>query len=499
MFEYRPIFDLSSNLLHIYNDCEIVKLTYITKYAVSISHRAQYFQLDTSFKAIFPYVYSIPLGICKNDSFPLGLQLSASETTDHYSTFFTELSKLIGTPNFFEEKAFLSDMGTALKKFFKDFKIIHFYCYRHILERLGLNTFTALIIRKLLFASSIEEFAIHVEQAITDLAHLYTINQLTESQINFIKKLFNWEFAEGNFYPPYDNLNFKQALWNRSPYGVTTCSNHVERIHRTCNTATKLLKDPLCKLKKLIEIIELRFEHAFANPNKQAKSMLTYLQHKATKLDFPKRSFGQRDSCNIAHCNWSLIYSNRFQIPNFPCIHTCRNIQVVFENHIPFTEFIPEDRLVELAYNGACRFRTRKKGISASPMPSMQKEQSEHLENTATIEETSPSFNSTTAYLYELTNEIIRIHELWSMDFYNLFAKLSMDWSLYLRRKHKTEDDLEIRSEFKYRKWSEYSPKSGNSYKPVELEIVQTDVIVSEEYEEEEISEGDLSSDNEDN
>jgi hypothetical protein len=214
MFQYRPILDPSVNSIHYNNNFEIIKLTYITKYAVEISHRAQYFQLDTSFKAIFPYVYSIPLGIIQNDSFPLGLQLSISETTDHYSTFFRELSKLIEQPNFFEEKAFLSDMGTALKKFCKDFKIKHFYCYRHILERLGSKTFLALIVRKLLFTSSPMEFEIHYNQALDDLEHLNRMNKLTENQIKFIKKLFNWEFTGERFFAPDENINFDTESGN---------------------------------------------------------------------------------------------------------------------------------------------------------------------------------------------------------------------------------------------------------------------------------------------
>jgi hypothetical protein len=463
MYEIRPIYDPETPLLRINDDFEIVTLTYITKYAVSISQRAQYFQLDSSFKAIFPYVYSIPLGICNNDSFPLGLQLSASENSVHYSTFFAELSNGIGIPNFFEGKIFLSDMGTGLKKFYKDFKIKYFYCYRHILERLGQNTFAALIVRKLLFTSVLSEFQYYFPQARSDLNYMYRKHQLTQKQILFIQKLFNLNLSDGEFTPKMDPIDFTQALWNRAGFGVSTCSNHIERMHRTCNAATKLLKDPLQKLKAIILQIDLRFENAFSNPHKQAKATLVQMQKKAAKLNIPKGAIAVDNLCFHPYCNWSSVYSNRFQIRNFPCIHTClEETRLTFDPNLYFIEVVPEEKIIEREYNGNCIFRTRPAVLHDTPIFNDEDDQMEYFQNAATIEETSPLFTSSTKYLYELAHEIIKVHNLLSIDFFNVFSKLAMDWSLFLQKEHQDEDNVEVRSKFKYKKWLEYKPIPNN-------------------------------------
>jgi hypothetical protein len=298
------------------------------------------------------------------------------------------------------------------------------------------------------------------------------------------------DFVDGRFVSISDDINFEQALWNRAAYGVSTCSNHVERIHRTCNGATKLLRHPLRKLKTVIEVIETRFDNAFRNPHKEAKSMLAYIQNQASKFDLSKRKFNQ-SRCQISHCEWSAIYSNRFEIPNFPCIHNCIDVELVFLAHSAFAEFVPEERIIERQFNGSCIFRTRNKVNRVRQTEPEMANQFEHINNAATIEDTSPFFNSSTAYLYELTKEIITGLQLQEGVFYNIFSKISMEWSLFLEGEGKREDDIEMKSEFKYAQWAKYLhiPNPKRIRAQITFDHLISVLDLSEDYEEEDVEE----------
>jgi hypothetical protein len=178
--ELRDVPDLRSSPL-IYQDKEVVQITYIHPLAISIVQNATYYQIDASFKALRPYAYSIPLGIIQNEALPLGLQMSPSEKGVLYGAFFKHLEEVIhhfSDHGFsFEYCAFLSDQGKGLIKFVEEINGRHYYCYRHLIEAVGSSTFPSLILRRLLFTSSFVEYEREVPQAILDLESLRNLNQ----------------------------------------------------------------------------------------------------------------------------------------------------------------------------------------------------------------------------------------------------------------------------------------------------------------------------------
>jgi hypothetical protein len=159
--ELRDVTDYRTCPL-MYQEKEVVQITYIHPLAISIVNYASYFQIDASFKALKPYAYSIPLGIIQNEALPLGLQMSPSEKGLLYQTFFTQLQSTVHQhidPDFsFEYQAFLSDQGKGLINFVQSVNGRHFFCYRHLIEAVRSSTFASLILRRLLFTSSFEEY-----------------------------------------------------------------------------------------------------------------------------------------------------------------------------------------------------------------------------------------------------------------------------------------------------------------------------------------------------
>ena len=110
------------------------------------------FMTDTTFKALKPYTLSILEIIVGNESLPIGISVSPSETANSYNRLWNHLLKLCysfqESPNlninfelFLKQKPFVCDMGTALKKFIIDNGLIVKYCHRHFVEMFGSSTF----------------------------------------------------------------------------------------------------------------------------------------------------------------------------------------------------------------------------------------------------------------------------------------------------------------------------------------------------------------------
>jgi hypothetical protein len=112
-----------------YQSKKIVQFTYLLSEAISITNQAQYFEIDASFRAIAPYVFTIPFALINNNSYPLGLQLSPSESEEHYNCFFKYLIYESQNPHILHNKAFLSDMDQdpLFQRLFEDYYLHPLY------------------------------------------------------------------------------------------------------------------------------------------------------------------------------------------------------------------------------------------------------------------------------------------------------------------------------------------------------------------------------------
>jgi hypothetical protein len=246
--------------------------------------------------------------------------------------FFKNLELSFGLTKFFENKIFLSDMGKAIKKLVKELHSIQFICYRHLIESFGSNTLLSLVVKRMLFTSSEQNFEMILPQALSDLTYLQHENEITHAQFTKLIEYIPIYFDNGKFDRDFArSLTFEQSLWNRSEFNVSSCSNHIERLHRTLKAKTAKIMTIQMKVAAVVTELWSKFNTPLKNPSIQAMKHYFKMKKHAISLKVP-----DYDNCPYEYCNWSFIYSRRFGIENFPCTHTVQKIEVLPHPHQNF-------------------------------------------------------------------------------------------------------------------------------------------------------------------
>jgi hypothetical protein len=258
-----------------------------------------------------------------NEAFPIGFAIAPTERAELFSTF-AELMDKLGIFEY-RQKPILTDMGTGLAAYAREAgHPHHFLCYRHILENIGSGTWVAEIARRLLFTSSEAEYESLVYDAFADVNALLQKGMTDKGSVDRFRATFGntAETSLATFRP--------QALWIRAIWGVTTCSNHIERLHRELNSAVENMQSLFHRLGCICQALVNRFEAACRMKHDQAMK----LARRFSRID------GRKDVCAKAQaglCGWSDIYSKRFGIPGFPCPHTVFDSQQLnWDHHLKF-------------------------------------------------------------------------------------------------------------------------------------------------------------------
>jgi hypothetical protein len=111
--QIRSTNQMESSLL--YDGREIVTLTWLAPWAIWALRQADYYELDCSFKALKPYVYSIPLAVKANVGIPLGIVIAPSERRAVYSIFADVRAEKGFSQNDLFEVPLLSDLAPPSK------------------------------------------------------------------------------------------------------------------------------------------------------------------------------------------------------------------------------------------------------------------------------------------------------------------------------------------------------------------------------------------------
>lgn len=203
-------------------------LNFLFPWSISACKHIRYLEIDCSF-CLKPYVFSILMGIIDNESVPLSFTIGPSEKAEIYQIAFDELknhgANLINIP-------ILSDMGTAIEKFCNENNLkLHFYCWRHIIESFGAKTFVSLIVRWILKCNTYDEFETSLIEAFLDLIILKVDDTTISKFSRFVGFDYDIEKNVISKNTNFDNIK-KWAIWERFAYSVSTCSNHIESMHR---------------------------------------------------------------------------------------------------------------------------------------------------------------------------------------------------------------------------------------------------------------------------
>jgi hypothetical protein len=158
----------------------VVTFVWIAPWALDEFQKCNFVELDTSFRALRPYVYCVPMAIRSNESFPLGILVGPSESIEFYNLFFHAMRSLIrdkgGDPNDLERKPYLSDEHPALVAVCS--RMTHFFCLRHLIEKFGSHSFLGRLVKRLAFSSTQYAFLSHIEQCVDDMRELVARGEL---------------------------------------------------------------------------------------------------------------------------------------------------------------------------------------------------------------------------------------------------------------------------------------------------------------------------------
>ena len=323
-----------------YDGKRVYKLVFIDSRAKDAINDCNYIELDCTFYSLRPYTVCIPFAIIQNESLPLGISLGTTEKHDIFLDFYNLFRN--NYDDTIISKPILSDEGTALKKFVKalnDDEIIHFFCFRHIIEKFGSGTKLGRIVTKLLFTYSIEEFEARWEKSKEKLA--YELIQKQE-KVEAIEKLFKCKLIGKELSEP-DINSIDQLIWTRKKFGVATCSNHCESTHAKLNLECRPFKRIEERFDIIMNHIDKRYKTFVIRRN--LNSQLNEYRSAFSSFDDLKKAEYSTHICTLPHCiSKREFFSALYGIP-FPCIHSITN----FNHYItPLKEYDREEGLIFL-------------------------------------------------------------------------------------------------------------------------------------------------------
>ncbi len=301
LFKFKYIEDKKYTIK--YNNKNVHSMVFLDYRCEKVVEKSNYIELDCSFFVIDPYVYCIPLGIVNNESFPLGLSIGPSESLEIYDQFYALFKQKYPTIKI-EKLPLLSDEGTALKALSAKYNILHFFCYRHLINKFGASTQLGNIVRELLFSFSEAEFK--------EKLNLYdkAIKQIlrpTSSHLRQFQNLFNV-----SIYPDIPIKKYiEQGLWYRRKFNVGTCSNHIESCHQKLNLRV------MSKSKNINEHFLCILQYISKKFDNEPKSRNAHDAIKSIQKIKNTHNIGECDEhCHDVRNFYSALYGF-----DFPCVH----------------------------------------------------------------------------------------------------------------------------------------------------------------------------------
>jgi hypothetical protein len=295
---------------HRFNDNALVAAVWVAPWGIDALMNAQYVELDGSFTALQPFVYNVPQAIVNNNAIPVGFSMGPTESCKLFEIFHDALIAYGMPENRLRSLPVLSDEGRALMKYSDKYHSYHFYCFCHLIRKFGAGSASGLIARRALYCSTFAEFMTELPQLASDLRVQLAKGIISEESYKSLCAFIGFELApDGSMTGKM--TDFRHGLWERGPFGVSTCDNHAERFHGVLNKASDTRTALSVRLGILQREIRRRFDKYTTDPNGQAKKHFRQLQ---------KTSANKPETCPYEFCGWSEIWTNRFRVP-FPCQH----------------------------------------------------------------------------------------------------------------------------------------------------------------------------------
>ena len=200
---------------------EVRYLSIIFPWAFDVLAVAHYLELVASFYTMNPYTFCLSQAIYFNESIPLSITLSPTESTVLYEMIFDHFDELSENKIKWNEQLVLSDMGSAIQLVCKSNKIKQFFCHRHILQHFGSSSVLAIFCNRLLHCFSFHEYSqvvFEIEKELDEyIAEKIKIGNITSDfdlKVDDLRVMLNGYEGDPNSNYYIENW----ALWVRRDY-----------------------------------------------------------------------------------------------------------------------------------------------------------------------------------------------------------------------------------------------------------------------------------------
>ena len=251
----------SRKLIQLDENQYVFGLSWIFPWAASLLFSCNYncYMIDATFKALKPYTLLMLLIIINNESLPIGLSVSPTETANSYGRLWDHLIQCCKIFNidinyFIKQKTFLADLGTAIKKFINDNNFNIKYCHRHFIEKFGSSSIIGNWVSRIIKASNLSEFEI-ISNIIKNELQIIISSQM-QNNLN-TEKFQNLLMVLGLKHPNFDHTTDKWAKWLRP--GCPTTTNALESMHHHINATIPFKGSFIDKLKNVKTVLWNRF------------------------------------------------------------------------------------------------------------------------------------------------------------------------------------------------------------------------------------------------
>jgi hypothetical protein len=259
-----------SALVNLSPNAQLFGLTWIFPCARSFlkSVRPNCFELDGTFECLEPYTLEIFQAVVANESVPIGLGITPTETTASFARLYGHLVDILGDEkHLLKDIPILSDRGKGLKSFTSLLHLIHLICHWHLIHGAGASSIGGDWFRRLLGAGNLAEAkevaaAIRCEMAafVGRCGRLFVNDSYEEILLNMLGDVEN---------DREDALAW-WARWARP--GCPTTTNAAESVHALINELTHHTRSFFQALKLIKKRLWQRFDERDSYERKRDRS-----------------------------------------------------------------------------------------------------------------------------------------------------------------------------------------------------------------------------------
>jgi hypothetical protein len=256
-----------------------------------------------------PYVLEILQAIFCNESIPLGLGVTPTETSASYRRIYDHLVEILGDggDELLKSIPFLSDQGQALAAFVREVGLIWLNCHRHLIEKGGAGCLTGDWIRRLLKCGDLTEARQVAALIEAEMAAVSTFGEIRSK--NGVSRYLLLGMIQAVKAANDDSL-ILWARWLRLLCPTTT--NAAEAVHAVLNRRVAKTRRFVQRLAKVKECLWSRFERRDSPDRLRQRAINRFVKKQpyqrlsAGNVTFYEQLYTTRDTHERVQPSWKF-------------------------------------------------------------------------------------------------------------------------------------------------------------------------------------------------